>query len=262
MTAERLIAIGTPLTLFVFFLLAWEWSVTAFAVKPFVLPAPSAIALSLYENAASLLASAAVTMSLAAAAFAIALALGVALAVLFLQSPVIERALWPYAVILQVTPIVAIAPLIVIWVGLERAQLAVLILAVIVALFPVLANTTIGLKSVDRNLDELFRLHGATRWQRLWLLEMPSALPYLLSGAKISAGLALVGTVIAEFVAGTGGTAGLAWRIIEAGNRLQVAKMFAALVLLAALGVLVFAIVSLIEWWLLRRWHESASPRN
>src|SRR6202030_497892 len=166
--------------------------------------------------------------------------------------------LYPYAVILQVTPVVAIAPLILIWIGYERIELALVLIAWIVAFFPILSNTTLGLRSADHNLIDLFRLYGASRWQILRRLQLPTALPYLLGAMKVSGGLALIGAVVAEFVAGSGTATGLAWRIIEAGNRLEIATMFAALALLAALGVAIFAALSGLEYLLLRRWHESA----
>jgi NitT/TauT family transport system permease protein len=158
---------------------------------------------------------------------------------------------------LQVTPIVAIAPLILIWV--DSVTLALLICAWIVAFFPILSNTVLGLNSADRNLVELFRLYGATRWQTLWLLRLPSALPYFLAGLRVAGGLALIGAVVAEFVAGAGGTgSGLAFRILEAGYQLKVPRMFAALALISACGIAIFALLGALQHLLLRRWHESA----
>ena len=164
------------------------------------------------------------------------------------------RSLYPIAVIFQVTPVVAIAPLILIWVGLDNAEYAILILAVIVAFFPVLANTNLGIRSVEKNLSELFSLYEATRFKRLFKLQLPYALPFILTGMKTSIGLALIGAVVAEFVAGSGTSTGLAWRIIEAGNRLDVPKLFAALILLVVLGIILFLLMSLIEKLLLKRW--------
>ena len=157
---------------------------------------------------------------------------------------------------------IAIAPLVLIWVGIDHVERALLIIAWLVAFFPILANMTLGLKSVDRGLVDLFRLYGASRWQRFRRLELPAALPYLLAGTKISGGLALIGAVVAEFVAGSGGSTGLAWRILEAGNRLQTEKMFAALILLAGLGIAIFYALTFLEWLLLHRWHESAVRRR
>jgi NitT/TauT family transport system permease protein len=188
--------------------------------------------------------------------------LGGGLAVLFAQSRVLEISLFPYAVILQVTPIVAIAPLIIIWLK-DEVFLSLLVCAWIVAFFPIVANTTLGLNSADRNLVDLFRLYGASRWQTLRLLRMPAALPYLLTGVRISGGLALIGAVVAEFVAGSGGTdTGLASRILEAGYRLQMPRLFAALVLLAATGIAIFAALSWLSRRLIGHWHESALPRE
>jgi len=239
-------------------LASWQAAVRHYGVPAYVLPAPSDIAEALWQNWSSLLLSLWTTLRVTLEAFALAVIGGVALALLFSLSKSIESALYPYAVILQVTPVVAIAPLILIWVGYERIELALVIVAWIVAFFPILANTTLGLRSADHNLIDLFRLYGASRAQILRGVQLPSALPYLLGAMKISGGLALIGAVVAEFVAGSGTATGLAWRIIEAGNRLEIAKMFAALGLLAALGVAIFGALSAAEWLFLHRWHESA----
>ncbi|HRK43984.1 MAG TPA: ABC transporter permease subunit, partial [Gemmobacter sp.] len=171
------------------------------------------------------------------------------------QSRILEHAFFPYAVILQVTPIVAIAPLIQIWVGIENVETALVLLAFIAAFFPVLSNMTIGLRAADRGLMDLFRLHGAGRIQTFFRLQLPASLPFLLSGMKVSGGLSVIGLVVAEFVAGSGQSGGLAWRIIEAGNRLQVARMFAALVFLSVLGLAIYGLLRVAEHLLLRRWH-------
>jgi NitT/TauT family transport system permease protein len=188
--------------------------------------------------------------------FALAVVGGVGLALLFNQSRFLEYSLYPYAVILQVTPIVAIAPLLLIYLP---QQAAVLACAWIVAFFPVLANTTLGLNSVDRNLAELFRLYGASRAQILWYLKLPAALPAMLSGLRIAGGLSLIGAVVAEIAAGSAGAgSGLAYRIVESGYRLNIPRMFAALLLLSIAGVVIFFTLSLLTHLLLRRWHESA----
>jgi len=200
-----------------------------------------------------------VTLRITLAALAAAIIVGGLLAILFAQSRVLELSLFPYAVILQVTPIVAIAPLIIIWVN--DVFLSLLVCAWIVAFFPIVANTTLGLNSADRNLVDLFRLYGASRWQLLRYLRLPSALPYFLVGVRISGGLALIGAVVAEFVAGTGGTeTGLASRILEAGYRLEIARLFAALLLLSLTGIAIFALLSWVSRLLLAHWHESALP--
>jgi NitT/TauT family transport system permease protein len=236
----------------------WQISVRVNDVPVYVLPGPVAIWSAFIGNFSSLMGSLWTTLRVTIEAFALALAGGVALAIVFSQSKTIERAFYPYAVTLQVTPVVAIAPLILIWVGYERIELALVIIAFIVAFFPILSNTTLGLRSTDRNLIDLMRLYGATRWQILWRVQLPSALPFLLGAMKISGGLALIGAVVAEFVAGSGTATGLAWRIVEAGNRLEIDKMFAALGLLAVLGIAIFSALSALEWLLLHRWHESA----
>jgi NitT/TauT family transport system permease protein len=159
-------------------------------------------------------------------------------------------------VLLQVTPIVAIAPLIIIWV--KNPLAALVICATIVAIFPIISNTTLGLRSVDPGLADLFRLYGAGRWQTLTRLRVPSALPYFFAGLRVSGGLALIGAVVAEFVAGTGGTAsGLAYQILQAGLQLNIPRLFAALLLITLAGVAIFLLVSLAARLALRGWHES-----
>jgi len=236
---------------------AWEWMVRAQGIPPYILPGPLLIAQTLWRDWASLLPSLVITAQITFAALFVAATLGLALAILFAQSRVIEMSLYPYAVILQVTPIVAIAPLIIIWAN--NLWLALLICAWIVAFFPILSNTTTGLNNVDPNLRELFRLYRASRWQMLRRLQLPTALPYFLAGLRISGGLALIGAIVAEFVAGTGGSSsGLASRILETGYQLQIPRMFAALVLVSAFGILIFLALSLISHLLLRRWHEES----
>ena len=257
-----LMRVAVPVVLGAIVLAIWEGLVRWLEVPKFVLPAPSLIAQSLASDFPSLMVSLWVTLRITLMAFFIALATGVALAVLSVQSRLVEISVFPYAVILQVTPVVSIAPLILIWVGVEHIDRALLILATIVAFFPILSNTTLGLKSVDHNLRDLFQLYGATRWQRLALLQMPAAMPYLLGGMKISGGLALIGAVVAEFVAGSGTASGLAWRIVESANRLNIPRMFAALLLLSALGIAIFLLLAGLEKLLLGRWHESAVQRE
>jgi NitT/TauT family transport system permease protein len=194
-------------------------------------------------------------------ALTVAVVLGVALSILFSLSKWVELSFFPYAVILQVTPIVSIAPLIIIWV--DNTYLSLLICAWIVAFFPILSNTTTGLNSADHNLRNLFELYGATRWQTLRRLRLPAAMPYFLAGLRISGGLALIGAVVAEFVAGSGGVeSGLAYRILESGYRLQIPRMFAALIMISMSGIVIFLAMSLITHLALRRWHESAIKRE
>lgn len=231
----------------------WEFAVRWWQVPVFLLPPPSAIATAFVRDAALLADAWLHTIRLTLASFFACLAGGMLLAVLFTRDRRIERVFRPYAVMLQVTPIVAIAPLVVVWVGLDHVERAVFVLATIAGFFPVLANATLGLRQVDPGLDDLFRLYGATPPQRLLRLELPSALPAILTGAKISAGLALIGTVVAEFVAGSGEATGLAWRILESGNRLEIPRMFASLVLLAATGVGLHALLAAVEARLLVR---------
>jgi NitT/TauT family transport system permease protein len=246
-----------PLLLGMALLALWEIWVSAAEVPVFILPAPSLIAVALIDNFAALMAALWVTVKVTLLAFFWAVISAVALAILFTRARLIEMALYPYVITLQVTPVVAIAPLILIWVGFDNVSQALVIIAWIVAFFPMLTNTVQGLRSVDPQLHDLMSLSGANWRQRLMYLELPAALPAMLTGAKISGGLALIGAVVAEFVAGSGTSTGLAWRIIEAGNRLEIATMFASLALLSALGILLFYLLSFCEWLLLHRWHES-----
>ena len=262
MSRETILAYALPAAVAVAILGLWEWAVYAFDISKFVLSPPSQIFAALFDEWSSLAPAMWLTIRITVLAFLCALVLGVALAIVFAQSRTVERALFPYAVTLQVTPIVAIAPLVIIWVGIDHAERAVLILATIVAFFPILANTTLGLRSADRQLHELFDLYKASRWQRLFRLQFPAALPNILTGMKIAGGLALIGTVVAEFAAGLGGSTGLAWVIAEAGNRLHIAKMFAALSLLSAIGIAIYAAMSALERWALKNWHESARPKE
>jgi len=254
----RLSNILLPLALGVALLGLWEWIVAARHIPPYILPAPSAIARALTDNFSSLMLSLLSTLTVTLEGFAAAWIAGVGLAIAFSRSRTVERALYPYAVLLQVTPVVAIAPLILIWVGFDHINAALTLIGALVGFFPRRPDTAQGLKSADFNLVDLMRLYGASRWQILWRLRLPTALPHLLGAMKIAGGLSLIGAVVAEFVAGSGTATGLAWRIVEAGNRLEIATMFAALLLLGLLGIGVFAAFSLLEWALLRHWHESA----
>ena len=202
-----------------------------------------------------------VTLQVTALALLAAILGGGGLAILFAQSRLLAASLFPYAVILQVTPIVAIAPLILIYV--RDTQVALLICAWLVAFFPILSNTTLGLNSVDANMADLMQLYRAGRLQQLWYLRLPAAMPYFLGGLRIAGGLSLIGAVVAEFTAGTAtaGT-GLAYRILESGYRLDIPRMYAALVLLSLSGILIYGLTSLLSWAVLHRWHESALRRE
>jgi len=239
----------------------WEWGVRAAGIPAYTLPAPSLVVQTLAAHWGSLAASWWFTLKVTFGALALACAGGVLIAAVFALSPTLERALFPVAVVLQVTPIVAVAPLILIYV--ESTTAALLLCAWIVAFFPILSNTVVGLRAVDANLRDLFQLYRATPWQRLTLLRAPSALPYFMAGLKISGGLSLIGAVTAEMVAGAAGReTGLASRILEASFRTETPKMFAALTLLVATGVLIFWLFNALSRWLLGPWHTSESSRS
>jgi NitT/TauT family transport system permease protein len=257
---DRLLRVLLPIALLAVGVLLWREVVRFYAIPPYVLPGPGLVFSTVISDWAVLSGSLLVTLTTTLEGFLLAVVGGVGLAVLFNQSRLIEYSLYPYAVILQVTPIVAVAPLLLIYLPQPAA---VLVCAWIVAFFPVLANTTLGLNSVDHNLADLFRLYGATRAQVLWELKLPAALPYILGGLKIAGGLSLIGAVVAEIAAGSAGAgSGLAYRIAESGYRLNIPRMFAALLLLSVVGVVIFFALSLLSHLLLRRWHESAIVRE
>jgi len=250
-----------PITVMSLAIWFWDRLVVWNEIEPYILPRPGLVLSTLIEDWGTLSASLLVTLQITGLALLVAVVGGVGLAVLFSLSRFAEMSFSPFAVILQVTPIVSIAPLIFIYV--ESRLVGLLLCAWIVAFFPILANTTLGLKSADHNLRDLFTIYRANRWQRLVHLQLPSALPYFLGGLKIAGGLALIGAVVAEYVAGTGGIgSGLAFRILEAGYRLQIPRMFAALILIALTGVIIYAATSLIAHLALRKWHESALKRE
>jgi len=250
-----------PVLILVIGLAAWEIAVRAYKVPVYIVPGPIVIVQALVRDWATLYPSLIVTVLITLSALTAATILGVLIAVLFAQSKWIEMSFFPYAVILQVTPVVAIAPLIIIWV--KDTATALLICAWIVAFFPIVSNTTLGLNSTDHNLLNLLQLYGASRRQVFWYLRLPSALPYFLGGLRISGGLALIGAVVAEFVAGSGGIqSGLAYRILEAGYQLQIPRTFAALFMITGTGILIFVILTAVNHFALRRWHESAVRRE
>ena len=250
-----------PLAIGIAVLVAWELIVRLREIPAYILPGPLLVGQTLVTDWPTLSVSLWITLRITFAALIAAVVVGVSLAIVFTQSKWLEKSLFPYAVVLQVTPVVAIAPLIIIWVN--DVNLSLLVCAWIVAFFPILSNTILGLNSADHNLVNLFQLYRASRWQTLRYLRLPAALPYFLGGLKISGGLALIGAVVAEFVAGTGGTAsGLAYRILESGYQLRIPRMFAALLLISASGVAIFMATTWIAHLLLRRWHESAVRRE
>jgi NitT/TauT family transport system permease protein len=258
--SERALRVVAPIVVLALVIACWHAVVRIFAIPPFVLPSPGLVFSTLITDGPLLWQSLLVTLTLTFQGFLLAAVGGIALAVIFNQWRFLEHAFYPYAVILQVTPIVAIAPLLLIYLP---QHLAVLACAWIVAFFPVLANTTLGLSSVDRNLVALFELYKASRWQTLWNLKLPSALPQMLAGLRIAGGLSLIGAVVAEIAAGSAGAgSGLAYRIAEAGYRLNIPRMFAALLLLSLAGVAIFFALSAISHLALRRWHESAVSRE
>ena len=242
--------------------IGWDIFVRVTNTPPYLLPGPGLVITTLIEEWRDLFPSLWVTVQITVMAFVAAMVSGVLIAILFAQSKWVERSFFPYAVILQTTPIVAIAPLIIIWLQ-NNTFIALVVCAWIVAFFPIVSNTTLGLNSADHNLQNLFEIYGASRWQTLIYLRLPSALPYFLGGLRISGGLALIGAVVAEFVAGTGGTrSGIAYQILISSFNLQIPRMFAALLMTTVLGVAIFIGLTILSDRLLQHWHESAIRRE
>ena len=245
-----------PFVVFGLAILTWELIVRINQIPHYILPAPTLIAKTLWDNLGSLMVSWWFTMKITFGALILAVAGGVALAMLFALNKWVELSLFPFAIVLQVTPIVAIAPLILIFIDSTAA--ALLLCAWIVAFFPILSNTLIGLRSADHNLRDLFTLYRASPWQTLRHLLVPSAMPYFIAGLKVAGGLSLIGAVVAEFTAGAAGKeTGLASRILEASFRTEIPKMFAALVLVSLTGILIYLVFNLVSKLVLGSWHES-----
>jgi NitT/TauT family transport system permease protein len=245
-----------PMLVAVLLIGLWHGSVVALKIPPFLVPSPFLVLETLVKDWTLLSVALVNTLKITILAFVCAAVLGTLIAFLFVQSRTIETALFPYAVLLQVTPIVAIAPLIIIWV--KSPTISLVVCATIVALFPIISNTTLGLRSVNPGLASYFKMNRASRTQTLFRLRIPSALPYFFGGLRISSGLALIGAVVAEFVAGTGGTGtGLAYQILYSGYQLNIPRMFAALLLITLTGVLLFVAMAMLSRWALGGWHES-----
>jgi NitT/TauT family transport system permease protein len=236
---RRALLILAPIVFVAVLLGAWQAACVLLNVPSYFLPTPTAIAGALVTNAGSLFASAWTTLSTALAAFAIVGVIANLAALGASTGAVIEAGFRPLAVMLQVTPIMALAPLFTVWAGVENPGRAVIALACVAAFFPIYSGALAGLRSADPELERLFDLYGATRWQRMTRLRIPSAIPLAMEGYKVGLGLALVGAVVGEMMAGGGGSEGLAWRILEASHRMEMDRSFAAV---AALGLIAGAL--------------------
>jgi len=259
--SERFQQVAMPALVGLLLLGLWEGLCKAWSVPEYLVPAPSRIAHALHADFGMLIEALWTTLSITFGAFLLATVLGTLIAFAFVQSRWVERSFFPYAVLLQVTPIAAIAPLIIIWV--KDPTLAMIVCATLIALFPIIANTTLGLRSVSPGLAAFFRMQGGSRWQTLLGLQVPSALPYWFAGLRISCGLSLVGAVVAEFVAGTGGQgAGLAYQILQAGFQINIPRLFAALALISLTGVALFWLMLALSQWVLGGWHDSVAAQE
>lgn len=260
-TSERVLRTAIPLTVLGSLVLVWHLVVVMNNIPPYILPGPGAVVEALIKDWGTLWPAMLITTEITFMALGLALVGGVGFAVFLVQSKWIELAFYPIAVVLQVTPIIAIAPLMLIYA--PTTQIALLVCAFLVAFFPILSNMVQGLKSVDHNLLNLFDLYGASRWQTLLYLKLPASLPYFMAGLRIGGGLALIAAVVAEFAAGSAGAqSGLAFRLLESQFRLNIPRLFAALILLSLLGIAIFAVTTFISWLALHRWHESSVRRE
>lgn len=258
---EKILQVVVPITTLLLAILAWQMLVSVNNIPRYILPGPVDVAIALFTDSGTLWPAMMVTIRITLIALALALIGGVGLAILLVQSRILELALFPFAVVLQVTPIIAIAPLLLIYA--PDTQTALLICAFLVAFFPILSNMAQGLKSVDHNLLNLFELYGASGWQTLFYLKIPASMPYFMAGLRIGGGLALIAAVVAEFAAGSAGQgAGLAFRLIESQYRMNLPRMFVCLIMLCGIGISIFGLTSLISWLTLHRWHESAIRRE
>ena len=253
---QNVVSIGAPVLVGIGVIVIWELAVQFWQIPKYLLPAPRDILQALIENRAELMRATMSTLSVTIKSFLLSIVIGALTAFIFVQSRAIEICLFPFAILLQVTPLVAIAPLIIILV--KDTHTSLIICTILIAIFPIISNTTVGLHSVDTDLLNYFRMNKASRFKTLMRLRIPAALPYFMAGLKISSGLALIGAIVAEFVAGTGGRgAGLAYEILLAGFQLEIPLMFASLVLIGIMGVLLFVMMNLITRLLLGSWHES-----
>ncbi|WP_055048286.1 ABC transporter permease [Devosia sp. A16] len=258
---EKVLRVVVPVAMLVLAVIGWHLIVVLNGIPKYILPTPGDVVTSLINDWPTLAPSLLVTLRITFTALILALIGGVVMAIILVQSKWVELALFPFAVILQVTPVIAIAPLLLIYV--PETQTVLLIIAFLVAFFPILSNMVTGLKSVDHNLLNLYDLYGASRWQTLIYLKLPASLPYFMAGLRIAGGLALIAAVVAEFAAGTAGQgSGLAFRLLESQYRLNIPRLFAALILLTGTGIAIFGITSFIAWLSLHRWHESAVKRE
>ncbi|WP_353737811.1 ABC transporter permease [Kyrpidia sp.] len=246
----------SPIAVFFGFVLIWQFGLQILNVPVFLIPKPTDIFQAAVENLGNLTQSALQTVTESLVGFVMSFVGGVLGAVLMASSKILERSLYPYAIILQTIPIVAIAPIIVIWFG--AGLNAIVIIAFIIGFFPMISNTLIGLNSVDHNMLNLFRLYNASKWQTMWKLRLPAALPYMMAGLKISCTLSVVGAIVGEYIAGIGGgSGGLGYAITVAATRLQTAYLFACGLAASLLGIVLFLVIQLISKWILSSWHES-----
>lgn len=245
-----------PIAVFIIFVGGWEVIVRLLDIAPYLLPKPSDIVQAAQQNYTNLTHSVWTTIVEAFIGFVVSAILGIGFAIVLALSKLVEKSVYPYAIILQTIPIVAIAPIIVIWFG--AGMNAIVIIAFLISFFPILSNTLIGLNSTDQNMKNLFYLYNATKLQTILRLRIPAALPYIVAGLKISCSMAVIGAIVGEYVAGIGGgDGGLGYAITIASTRLQTAYLFACGLSASVLGIVFFLLVNLLSKWLLSSWHES-----
>lgn len=246
-----------PVLVAVIFLFGWAiLAATLYADKSFLLPGPSAVANAFSADSELIISATLITLREALSGYLCAIVLGILSAAIMSQSRLLERSFYPYAILLQTVPVVAIAPLIVLWFG--YGETSVIIISLIISLFPIINNTLLGLRSTSKTLVELFEMHRAPRLTSFIKLRLPAAIPNIIAGLRISAGLSVIGAIVGEFLIGSGSsTGGLGVQIIFAQGRMATASLFALVICATSLGFLLFAAVTLLGRLLLRNWHES-----
>ncbi len=246
-----------PVVAFVIFISLWQAIPTILEIKSFILPKPTDVVAAAIKDWHLLWPAMQITIVEAVIGFSLSAVIGIGVSILLASSRIIEISLYPYAVILQTIPVIAIAPIVVIWFG--SGFNSIVIISFLIGFFPIVSNTLMGLNSVDKNMVDLFQLYNASKWQTMWKLRIPAAMPYIMSGLKVSCTLSIIGAITGEYIAGIGGgKGGLGYAITVAAVQLKTPYLFACAIAGALFGIVFYLIVSFISRLVLSSWHESA----
>ncbi|WP_407647296.1 ABC transporter permease [Gracilibacillus oryzae] len=246
-----------PIIAFVVFLALWQSVPVLLGLEHYILPKPTDVVAAAIEDWSLLWPAVQITVVESVLGFFVSAVVGIGVSILLASSKVLERSIYPYAIVLQTIPVVAVAPIVVIWFG--AGYNSIVVISFLIGFFPVISNTLMGLNSVDKNKDELFTLYNATKWQKMWKLRIPSALPYMMTGLKISCTLSIVGAIVGEYIAGIGGgKGGLGYSITVAAMQVKTSYLFACGIAAAILGIAFYLLVSMFSNYMLNSWHDSA----